>query len=85
MYKYAIAATVGALGWAYLALIKPPSPKVCGSPGGPPVISPRVKLSDGRHLAYRERGVPKETARYKIIIVHGFDNSKDLELPLSQV
>lgn len=84
MYKYAIAATVGALGWAYLALIKPPSPKVCGSPGGPPVISPRVKLSDGRHLAYRERGVPKETARYKIIIVHGFDNSKDLELPLSQ-
>ncbi|RAL38233.1 hypothetical protein DM860_018073 [Cuscuta australis] len=84
MMKIAVAAAVGALGWAYVALIKPPPPNVCGSPGGPPVTSPRIKLSDGRHLAYRERGVSKEKATYKIIIVHGLDNSKDLELPISQ-
>ncbi|CAL8161936.1 unnamed protein product [Prunus armeniaca] len=79
----AIALTVGLLGWAYQAL-KPPPPKICGSPGGPPVTSPRVKLSDGRHLAYREFGVPKEEAKHKIIVVHGFDSSRDLSLPIPQ-
>ncbi|XP_008228500.1 PREDICTED: uncharacterized protein LOC103327901 [Prunus mume] len=79
----AIALTVGLLGWAYQAL-KPPPPKICGSPGGPPVTSPRVKLSDGRHLAYREFGVPKEEAKHKIIVVHGFDSSRDLSLPIAQ-
>ncbi|KAL6967024.1 hypothetical protein U1Q18_032822 [Sarracenia purpurea var. burkii] len=78
-----MAATSALLGWAYLA-IRPPSPKVCGSPGGPPVTSSRVQLSDGRHLAYKEKGVPKEKARYKIIVIHGFNDSKDLDLPVSQ-
>ncbi|KAE8009664.1 hypothetical protein FH972_006088 [Carpinus fangiana] len=79
----AVALAVGFLGWAYQAL-KPPPPKICGSPDGPPITSPRVKLSDGRHLAYRESGVPKEEAKYKIIVVHGFDSSKDLALPVPQ-
>ncbi|GMH07326.1 hypothetical protein Nepgr_009166 [Nepenthes gracilis] len=43
-----------------------------------------IKLSDGRHLAYREAGVSKEDAKYKIIVIHGFDSSKDLSLPVSQ-
>lgn len=80
----AVAVTVGLLGWAYQAL-KAPHPKICGLPGGPPITSPRVKLSDGRHLAYREMGVPKEEAKYKIIFIHGFDSSKDLNLPVPQV
>lgn len=79
-----IALTVGFVGLAYQAL-KPTPPKICGSPNGPPVTSPRVKLSDGRHLAYREIGVPKEEAKHKIIIIHGFDSSKDLTLPIAQV
>ncbi|TXG73624.1 hypothetical protein EZV62_002203 [Acer yangbiense] len=79
----AVAFTVGLLGYAYQAL-KPPPPKICGSPGGPPVTSPRVKLSDGRHLAYRETGVSKEVAKHKIIIIHGFDSTKDLHYPISQ-
>ncbi|XP_048444863.1 uncharacterized protein LOC103942131 [Pyrus x bretschneideri] len=79
----AIALTVGLLGWAYQAL-KPPPPKICGSPDGPPVTSPRVKLSDGRHLAYREFGVPKEEAKHKIIVIHGFLSSKDMSLPVTQ-
>ncbi|CAL5424012.1 unnamed protein product [Camellia sinensis] len=74
-----VALLAGLLGWAYVA-IKPPPPKVCGTPGGPPVTSPRVQLSDGRHLAYKEKGVPKEEAKYKIIVIHGFDSSKDLDL-----
>ncbi|KAG5515772.1 hypothetical protein RHGRI_036728 [Rhododendron griersonianum] len=81
--QVAVALTAGLLGWAYLA-IKPPPPIICGSPGGPPVTSPRIQLSDGRHLAYIEKGVPKEEAQYKIIAVHGYDSSKDLDLPVSQ-
>ncbi|KAL5830853.1 hypothetical protein ACOSQ4_016207 [Xanthoceras sorbifolium] len=64
--------------------IKPPPPKICGSPNGPPVESPRIKLTDGRHLSYRERGVSKERAKFKVILVHGFDSSKDIHLPLTQ-
>ena len=79
-----VALTVGLLGWAYQAS-KPAPPKICGSPDGPPVTSPRVKLGDGRHLAYREAGVSKEEAKYKIVVIHGFDSSKDQNLPAPQV
>lgn len=74
----------GVLAYAYRSLVPPP-PKACGSPGGPPVTSPRIKLADGRHLAYRERGVPRDKAKHKVVLVHGFDSSKDLYFPLSQV
>ncbi|XP_040993521.1 uncharacterized protein LOC121240109 [Juglans microcarpa x Juglans regia] len=74
---------VGVVIYAYKST-KPPPPKICGTPNGPPITSPRIRLSDGRHLAYRERGVPKQNAKYKVIVVHGFDSSKDIYLPLSQ-
>ncbi|GAA0156725.1 hydrolase [Lithospermum erythrorhizon] len=83
MIRLVVGVITGAIGLAYLAL-KPPSPKICGSPGGPPVISPRVKLRDGRHLAYREWGVGKDKANYKIIVVHGFRGSKDHGLPIAK-
>ncbi|XP_078441160.1 uncharacterized protein LOC144711111 [Wolffia australiana] len=73
-----------ASGWALRALLLPPPARPCGSPGGPPVTSPRVKLSDGRHLAYRERGVPRDVARHKIIFVHPFAGSKDFPFNVSQ-
>ena len=66
---------VGILAWAYKAT-QPPPPKICGSPDGPPVTAARIKLSDGRHLAYKEHGVPKEMANYKIVFVHGFDSCR---------
>lgn len=47
--------------------------------------SNRVKLRDGRFLAYRERGVPKDKAKYKIILVHGFGSSKDMNFSASNV
>ena len=56
--------------WAYRAS-RPPPPKICGSPGGPPITAPRIKLRDGRHLAYIELGVAAQVAKYKIIYVHG--------------
>ncbi|CAL8161938.1 unnamed protein product [Prunus armeniaca] len=43
-----------------------------------PPASPRIRLADGRYLAYRESGVPKNKANYKIIIVHGFGSSKEM-------
>lgn len=73
------------LGWAFQAILRPPPPQLCGSTGGPPVTSPRIKLGDGRYLAYREDGVRKDKAKYKIIRVHAFDTTKDLPLPVSKV
>ncbi|KAJ6909139.1 hypothetical protein NC652_020190 [Populus alba x Populus x berolinensis] len=61
--------------WAYQAT-NPPPPKICGTPGGPPITAPRVKLRDGRHLAYKEQGVSRETAKSKIVYVHGFASTR---------
>ncbi|KAK6139825.1 hypothetical protein DH2020_026400 [Rehmannia glutinosa] len=61
--------------WAYQAT-KPPPPKTCGSTDGPPVTAPRIQLKDGRHLAYKEYGVPKDIAKHKIVFVHGFDSCR---------
>ena len=56
--------------------LQAPPPKICGSPDGPPITGTRIRLSDGRHLAYHESGVPKEQANHKIIFVHGFDSCR---------
>ncbi|CAH9094056.1 unnamed protein product [Cuscuta epithymum] len=40
--------------------------------------SKKVILRDGRSLSYIEKGVPKEESKYKVIVVHGFDSSKDM-------
>ncbi|XP_004307062.1 PREDICTED: uncharacterized protein LOC101314695 [Fragaria vesca subsp. vesca] len=66
---------VGLVSWAYQAT-QPPPPKICGSSGGPPITASRIKLRDGRYLAYKEHGVSKHVARYKIIFVHGFSSSR---------
>ncbi|KAG6512694.1 hypothetical protein ZIOFF_030823 [Zingiber officinale] len=63
---------IGIIAWSYQA-IQPPPAKICGSQDDPRVTAPRIKLKDGRHLAYLENGVPKETAKYKIVFIHGFD------------
>jgi len=51
----------------------------------PEITSPRIRLIDGRYLAYRETGVPKEEANFKIIIVHGFGSSKEMSFTAPQV
>lgn len=66
---------LGLAVWAYQAT-QPPPPKICGTLGGPPITAPRMKLRDGRHLSYKEHGVSKETAKAKIILVHGFASTK---------
>lgn len=73
----AVGSVVGALGrWIRGAVPPPPPPRVCGTPGGPPVTAPRVRLRDGRHLAYAESGARKEDARFKVVISHGFTGSR---------
>lgn len=73
--KIILVLSVGILAWAYQA-IQPPPLKTCGSPDGPPVTASRIKLRDGRHLAYKEYGVPLDAAKYKIVFVHGFDSCR---------
>ncbi|KAL2660667.1 hypothetical protein AAZV13_03G155400 [Glycine max] len=63
---------IGFVAWSYQT-IQPPPPKICGSLNGPTITAPRIKLRDGRNLAYKEHGVPKDVAKHKIIFVHGFD------------
>ncbi|CAN1844169.1 hypothetical protein LINPERHAP1_LOCUS37355 [Linum perenne] len=68
---------IGILAWAAYKSFRAPPPKICGTPGGPPVTASRMKLRDGRHLAYQENGVPKESAKFKIVFVHGFKSDPD--------
>lgn len=56
--------------------LQAPPPKIPGTPGGPPVTSRRIKLEDGRHLAYHESGVPREEAKHRIVFMHGFDSCR---------
>ncbi|RID73847.1 hypothetical protein BRARA_B00973 [Brassica rapa] len=78
-----VAILVCLVSYVYRSL-KPPPPRICGVPHGPPVTSPRIRLSDGRYLAYRESGVDRASANYKIIVVHGFNSSKNMEFPISK-
>ncbi|KAL2993362.1 hypothetical protein AAZX31_10G106700 [Glycine max] len=67
---------IGFLALAYQA-IHPPPPRTCGSsPEGPLITGPRIKLRDGRHIAYKEHGVPREEAKKKIVFLHGFGSSR---------
>ena len=87
MKRVVILLLIVLVSWAYQAT-RPPPPRVCGSHGGPPVTAPRIRLRDGRHLAYKEYGVPRELAKYKIISVHGFSSSRHdavFETALSKV
>lgn len=75
---------IGLLGVLFLATKLPP-PHGTALPDDPPVTSPRIRLSDGRFLAYKEMGVPKNRSNYRIIIVHGFGSSKEMNFLAPQV
>ncbi|XP_075499428.1 uncharacterized protein LOC142537824 [Primulina tabacum] len=75
-WKIIAVSLIGLLAWWYKAAFCPPPPLICGSLRGLPITAPRIRLRDGRHLAYKEHGVPKDIAKYKIILVHGFRLSR---------
>ena len=75
LIKLLLVGLVGFLAWAYQA-VRPPPPKTSGLQDGPPVTASRIQLKDGRYLAYKESGVPKDVAKHKIVFIHGFDNCR---------
>ncbi|KAJ4865818.1 alpha/beta-Hydrolases superfamily protein [Raphanus sativus] len=75
-------AVVGLVSYYIYKSIKPPPP--IPLPENVSKISPRIKLSDGRHIAYKELGFPKDEAENKIIVVHGYSNSKNVDLYTTQ-
>ncbi|VVB02323.1 unnamed protein product [Arabis nemorensis] len=75
LQKLLLVFIIGIAASTYQAL-QPPSPKLCGSPDGPYIKAPRIKLRDGRHLSYKEYGVPRDEATRKIVVVHGSDSCK---------
>lgn len=94
--KTAVVLLIGLLGMVYQATQLPPPSQ--SDPAGGFVVdidvdddddglvdSARIRLSDGRYLAYREKGVPKNESNHKIILVHGFGSSKEMNFPASQV
>ena len=85
MFKEIVVVLLVALGGLIYEAIRPPPPRLCGSPNGPPVTATRVRLRDGRHLAYNESGVPKEKAKYKIVVLHGLGGSREFIIPASRV
>jgi pimeloyl-ACP methyl ester carboxylesterase len=48
------------------------------------ITSLKIRLGDGRFLAYREKGVSKSKSNYRVIIVHGFGSSKEMDFVASQ-
>jgi pimeloyl-ACP methyl ester carboxylesterase len=64
-----------AAAW-FASVVRPPPPKTCGTPGGPPVTAPRVRTRDGRFLAYEESGVSRDAARFKVVYSHGFSGGR---------
>ncbi|GAY68110.1 hypothetical protein CUMW_261620 [Citrus unshiu] len=74
--KTAVVSLIGLLAMVYQATQLPPPPK--SDPAA------RIRLSDGRYLAYREKGVSKNESNYRIVLVHGFGSSKEMNFPASQ-
>ncbi|XP_038901674.1 uncharacterized protein LOC120088442 [Benincasa hispida] len=84
--RIAVVLLIGFLGMFYQTKQLPPS-QIDGSSSSSqnlPVSSQRIKLSDGRYLAYIEKGVSKDKANFKIIVSHGFGSSKDMTILASQ-
>ncbi|EOA30927.1 hypothetical protein CARUB_v10014075mg, partial [Capsella rubella] len=77
-----VVAALGLVAFYVYKSIKPPPP--IPLPENVSEISPRIKLNDGRHLAYRELGFPKDEAKNKIIILHGFASSKLVDLKITK-
>ncbi|CAN8269731.1 unnamed protein product [Cochlearia groenlandica] len=71
---------VGLISYYVYKSIKPPPPILLSEN----LTSKRIKLNDGRHLAYKELGFPKEKAKNKIVIIHGYGSSKDSDLYTTQ-
>ncbi|KAH7837291.1 hypothetical protein Vadar_012134 [Vaccinium darrowii] len=49
-----------------------------------PCTPRKIRLRDGRYLAYTERGVPKNKSKFRVIIVHGFGSSKEMSFVAPQ-
>ncbi|KAL8255673.1 hypothetical protein R6Q59_030740 [Mikania micrantha] len=64
--------------------VDPKSSSSSSPSSSPSSSSGRIKLSDGRFLVYKERGVPKNQSNYRIIIVHGFASNKDMNFMAPQ-
>ncbi|XP_024529993.1 uncharacterized protein LOC9660662 [Selaginella moellendorffii] len=62
-----------ALGVSYIA---PPPAKICGTLHGPAVTTSRLRFPDGRPVAYAERGVSKNDAKHKVVVVHEYGGTR---------
>lgn len=85
MIFMAVVFTVVSLLGLFFQATQLPPPQNNGESVGLSVSSPRIRLRDGRFLAYRERGVSKNDSINRIIVSHGFGSSKDMNVLATQV
>uniref|UniRef100_A0A0A0LY77 AB hydrolase-1 domain-containing protein n=1 Tax=Cucumis sativus TaxID=3659 RepID=A0A0A0LY77_CUCSA len=84
MIFMAVVFTVVSLLGLFFQATQLPPPQNNGESVGLSVSSPRIRLRDGRFLAYRERGVSKNDSINRIIVSHGFGSSKDMNVLATQ-
>lgn len=45
------------------------------------IVAPKIRLPDGRHIAYEEQGVSRDMAKRNILVLHGFLSCRLAGLP----
>lgn len=88
VFKKVVVLMMGCLGLSKQPTLPAPQVETVGSSVVVDVEvcrSQRIRLSDGRFLAYTERGVPKNKSNYSVIVVHGFGSTKEMNFMASQV
>eukprot|EP00897_Mesotaenium_endlicherianum_P008757 jgi/Mesen1/790/ME000110S_11057 len=72
-----VAALLGILlAGLYAASKPPPMQPLEAIEGAPPITALRIRLPDGRQVAYREQGAPADEAKHTLIVQHGLYSSR---------
>ncbi|KAG6433095.1 hypothetical protein SASPL_104702 [Salvia splendens] len=86
VFKKVVILMMGCLGMSKQPTLPAPPAETAESSSTDVQIcgSKRIRLSDGRFLAYTERGVPMNKSSHRVIVVHGFGSSKEMNFMASQ-
>lgn len=76
LYIALIAALIGVWSTVIYRAFQPFPPSPIGE-----ITAPRVQLRDGRFLAYHEAGATASTAKYQVLVLHGWSVSRLTLLP----
>lgn len=76
LYLVLVASLVAVWGTFFYRSVQAPPPSPIGE-----VTAPRIQLKDGRFVAYHEAGASAATAKYHVLVLHGWGTSRLALLP----